>query len=179
MKTYIALLRGINVGGHRKILMKDLKDVLHSIGLENCITYIQSGNIVFNSIESNTDLIASKISTEIKKNFNFDVPTIVVTSQELKTIIQENIYADQELNRLYYTFLSSVPNKELAFDFSKLKFDNTQFSLKNMGIYIFFDTKSSQSKLSNNRIEKKLKVNATTRNWKTMQKLLTITRDFI
>jgi len=179
METYIALLRGINVGGHRKILMKDLKDLLNSIGLKNCITYIQSGNIVFNTIESNTDDIASMISTEIEKHFSFDVPTIVVTLNELVEISQENIFARKETKQLYYTFLSTPPTKEDADKFSELKFDNTQFELKKKGIYLNFDTKVSDSKLSNNLIEKKLKVSATTRNWKTIQKLLTIAKDFI
>ena len=179
METYIALLRGINVGGHRKILMKDLKDVLHSIGLENCLTYIQSGNIVFNTSASDTNAIASKISTEIKKHFNFDVPTIAVTLNELVAINQENTFAGEETKQLYYTFLSSSPKKEDADKFSALKFDNTQFELRKKCVYLCFNTKVSDSKLSNNLIENRLKVNATTRNWKTVQKLLTIAKDFI
>jgi len=175
MKTYIALLRGINVGGHRKILMNDLKELLHSIGYENCITYIQSGNIVFNTQELNTDKIASKISVEIKKQFSFDVPAIVIPSQDLIKIVHENIYADKELSRLYYTFLSTIPEKEYINQFLKLNFGDDQFSIKGKGIYLSYDTKVSQSKLSNNLIEKKLNVIATTRNWK---KMLTIVKDF-
>jgi uncharacterized protein (DUF1697 family) len=75
MNTYIALLRGINVGGHKKILMTDLKLLLDSIGLQNVQTYIQSGNVVFKSKEDTH--LATKIAEDINIKYGFFVPVLV------------------------------------------------------------------------------------------------------
>lgn len=94
--TYIALLRGINVGAHHRIKMQDLKKLLTSMGLENVTTYIQSGNVIFQSSEVK-EVLQIKMEKDIHKAFGFSTPVILRTDQEFKEIISSCPYADGEV----------------------------------------------------------------------------------
>src|SRR6187399_408069 len=105
MQTYIALLRGINVSGHKKIKMPDLKAMFEALGFTNVHTYIQSGNVVFES-KSATGL-ESKISAKILEQFGFEVSVICRTAKEMEQVITRNPYAGMvgfEAEKLYVTF---------------------------------------------------------------------------
>jgi len=107
---YISLLRGINVGGKRKILMADLKEIYADLGFLNCISYIQSGNVIFEYQEQSNRELANKIQEAISKKYGFDVPVIVRTSDEWKQSIKANPFADNcDVASLHLTFLSEVP----------------------------------------------------------------------
>jgi len=169
---YIALLRGINVGGKRKILMKDLKSLLAEIGFEDVVTYIQSGNVVFNSNE-NPSTAESQIKKIISLNYDFEVPVIVISVSELKNIVENNPFlAENEIEKLHVTLLSDIPelkNIEIA-EKSAIEYSD-KYELLGKNVFICCEGKYHKSKLSNNFFEKKMKVNATTRNWKTISKL--------
>lgn len=174
MERKIAILRGINVGGKRKILMADLKELMGSLGYQNIQTYIQSGNLIFEldkKIESNE--IAENIENAIEKNFNLEVPVIVLSAEEIENAVANNPFykADADINKLHLTFLNEVPDKEkLAFVES---FDHSpdQFKIIGKNAFIYCEDSYHKSKLTNDLFEKKLKVKATTRNWKTVLKL--------
>jgi len=175
MRTKIALLRGINVGGKRKIKMADLKDTLAILNFSDVKTYIQSGNIVFNTnTESSNTEIALTIQQLILKKFGYEVPVVVFDGELLQEIIVNNPYKEEEdfLNRLYVSFLNTEPNSKDIDIFNKLSFDEDVFEIHSNYVFVLYKTKQSQSKLTNNLIEKKLKTQATTRNWKTVLKLL-------
>src|SRR5690625_2933054 len=89
MNRKIGILRGINVGGKRKILMADLKSLCEELGLKNVTTYIQSGNLIFNSDKPNSEL-ENKLEKAITEKFGFDVPVIVRTEKELESSIRKN-----------------------------------------------------------------------------------------
>ena len=170
---YIALLRGINVGGHKKIKMEALRNSLESLHFKNLKTYIQSGNIIFQYKNVNVKKIAANISKIIKEDFDFDVLVIVKTKAELEAVFLNNPYEkDNEIESLYVTFLSENPKVELK---DKLgDFGDDKYCIKNDIIYLCYATKASDTKLSNNIIETRLKVVATTRNWKTIQNVLNL-----
>ena len=172
MKTYIAILRGINVGGKRKILMADLKQLLDENGFENIVTYIQSGNVIFSSDWSVKE-IEGLIKQTIFSKYGFDVPVLVRTKNEIKTIFNSNPFLSKEtdINKLYVTFLSEIPSNENLEKLNTIHFSDANYSLVGSQLYICYDTKCSDSKLTNNLIEKKLNVTATSRNWKTVTKL--------
>ncbi|RTE55442.1 DUF1697 domain-containing protein [Arenibacter aquaticus] len=177
MNKKIAILRGINVGGKRKILMADLKSLCGKLGLENVKTYIQSGNLIFNSDRKNAEL-ENDLEKAITEIFGFDVPIIVRTGKELETTISNSPFLDKDvdINHLHLTFLKEKPNKEniertLAYDYGPDK-----FKIDNKDVFIFCAGKYHQSKLTNNFFEKHLKVGATTRNWKTVLKLSELSR---
>ena len=174
MYNKIAILRGINVGGKRKILMKDLKSLCLSLGLKEVTTYIQSGNIVFSSDQSNQD-IAIAIETAIFDAYGFEVPVIVFSGEYLKNAVENNPFVNEEdvsVSQLHLTFLKTTPDLEFVNNLKELKSTEDQFKIIDTQVYIKCQGKYHQSKYSNNFFEKHLKVGATTRNWKTVLKLL-------
>lgn len=169
---HIALLRGINVGGHRKILMTDLKELFMGLGFEGVITYIQSGNVIFTNPESKSiQQIQEVVQKQILVSYDFEVPVLVITEEELRQIAKENPYIGSEIKKLYFTFLSEIPESNTL---GKDDFTPDKFQIIGKTVHVHYNEKISNSKLTNNLIEKKLKVTATTRNWKTVEKLITL-----
>jgi len=172
MTKYIAILRGINVGGHRKILMADLKVLLKKIGLINCTTYIQSGNVIFSS-DKPVEVLEKGIQQVIFKNYGFEVPVLVRTLNYFNRLVDHNPYVDHStIDQLYVTFLSDAPKDDAIETLKNTNFDKDQFTLIGDAVFLCFNSNLSTSKLNNNVIERKLNVTATTRNWKTVLKLI-------
>lgn len=169
MKRYICILRGINVGGHRKILMKDLTLLLEKDKLENIKTYIQSGNISFDSTISSNSKLEELITNRIKSEYGYDVPVIILTKEEIDLTINNFPYNDED--NKHVTFLQTKPSKELVSKLQLKEYNSEDFIINGKVIYLNTVEKYHQSKLSNNLFEKQLKVSATTRNWKTVKKL--------
>ncbi len=172
---YIALLKGINVGGHKKIKMTTLAKMFTALGYSNVTTYIQSGNVVFESKKTDTVKLTTIISQKIKETFDFDIDVIVKTKVELEFVFNNNPFIKNEIEKLYVAFLSSTP-KEKNIDLGV--YEDAEYQIVNDVVYMFFKTKSSDSKLPNNINEKKLHVNiASTRNWKTVTQLVHLTKE--
>lgn len=176
MTKYISILRGINVGGKRKILMADLKELYQSLGFENIITYIQSGNVIFEAKKKNGQLVfAQKITEAIFKKYGFEVPVIIRSVDEIKNIISINPFLNKDgvqVENLCVTFLSDIPVTENLEKINTYNYSPDLFHIIDDNAFIFVAGKYHQSKLTNNFFEKKLNVSATTRNWKTVKKLL-------
>jgi len=175
MNKFIVLLRGINVSGQKKIIMADLRKMLENLKFHEVETYIQSGNIILKSNEDNNDKIAKKIKKGIAVTFGFDVPVLVKTYDELKSIFDKNPYtdaADIESKKIYFALLQEAPQKELLEKFQKNDFPNDRFVVAENCVYLNYLNGAGKAKLSNNLIERKLKVSATSRNYRTMTKLL-------
>ncbi|MBJ2173707.1 DUF1697 domain-containing protein [Aureibaculum sp. A20] len=172
MKKYIAILRGINVGGKRKILMADLQQLLNKNGFKNCSTYIQSGNVLFLSDKTVLE-IEKEIKQTIFKKYGFDVPVLVRTVNEIENVFHNNPFLPEQadINKLYVAFLAEIPSDENLEKLNAIHFDNANFEIHGKHVFMQYYTKSSDSKLTNNLIENKLKVTATSRNWKTVTKL--------
>jgi len=180
MKTYVALLRGINVSGQKKIRMADLKAHLEELGWEGIQTYIQSGNIVFRSAEGNPGQLAQKIKQKLQDKYRFEVPTLVLDPQEFMRIIHNNPFTrdpGEAEDRLYVTFLFNPPRADLARKLQELKKDNEQFIQDDKIIFLYYPEGYGRAVMNNNAFEKALQVEATTRNWKTVNKLYEIVYD--
>ncbi len=171
MKTYISMLRGINVSGQKKINMDDLKKLYESLGFENVQTYIQSGNVIFECSNKNIADIKSAIEKKIKQLFDFDVIVFIRTKDEFKNLIENSPFSAQDINNLYVTFLSDAPVKISEEEFKKAKAPSEEFLISDREIYLLCPDGYGRTKLSNNFFERKLKLCATTRNWKTVNKL--------
>ena len=178
MEIKIALLRGINVGAHRRILMADLKTALKQIGLNDVVTYIQSGNLIFSSNKSNT-ILEAELSDLIKTIFNFEVPIIVRSKKEFQTIIKENPFNRDDTSKLHFTFLKTPPKENDITSIEHEAFEPDIFKIKPDVIYLHLENKYHKTKLSNAFFEKKLKTETTTRNWKTTLNLLELSKDFL
>ena len=170
METFIALLRGINVGGNRKVKMDALRDLFKNIGAINVKTYIQSGNVVFSYAKTDCFQLANIIERQIELTFGFTVPVIIKTKKQLYQIIDDNPFSEQIIN-LHVTLLSEVVDNSINIE--PLLLD--EFKIVGDVIYLVCPTGYGNSKLNNTFFEKKLKVKATTRNWKTMNELLKLT----
>ncbi len=173
MESKVAILRGINVGGKRKILMVDLRTICEKLGFKDVKTYIQSGNVVFKS-EKDSAYLEDSLEKTIKKEYGFDVPVIVRSLDELKNSVNNNPFykANIDISHLYLTFLKTKADDEKIKLVNETKCEPDKFVIINKDIYIYCEGKYHKSKLTNNFYEKKLKVGATTRNWKTVLKLL-------
>ncbi|RUA15069.1 MAG: DUF1697 domain-containing protein [Flavobacteriia bacterium] len=175
MNTYITLLRGINVSGQKMIKMTELRESLEQIGFHKVQTYIQSGNIIFETDIAGKEKIQDVVHAGILKDFGFEVPTLTLSRAEIEEILRSNPFAGEEGDKLYFVLLKNPPEKSLVDQFNGLQFENEDFHITNDCVYLLCKKGYGNAKLSNNLIERKLKVEATTRNLKTMQKLLEMT----
>lgn len=176
MKTCIAILRGINVSGRNLIKMTELKTMFEGLHFENVKTYIQSGNVAFSTKSESDENLQGEIHDAIQKTFAFDVPVMVLDEKELMRIQQHNPFLTErkeDVLKLHVTFLGEEPEKALV---EKLKetghFLPDEWIVEGKAVYLFCPTGYGNTKLNNNFFEKKLKVTATTRNWKTVHELV-------
>lgn len=178
MKTvYIALLRGINVGGKNMIKMADLKHTFEALSLGRVQTYIQSGNVLFESDEEEKTL-RNRIEREIEAVFGFSVTVVLRTAAELKQVIgncpfsKEAVAEAEALSKvesLYVSFLIEEPSQERIERLNAYRSENDECRIIGREVYLLFRNSIRNSKLANNL--EKLNVPATVRNWKTINKL--------
>lgn len=177
MNTYIALLRGINVAGQKKVPMAELRDLLSKSGLKNVKTYIQSGNVIFQSSERDIQKLELIIHKAIKQHFGFEVPVLIKTPQELQMIFDACPFPEEEKINSYFTLLYTIPEKNLVEDVSKISHQNEAFIITDNCIYFYSAIGYGRTKYNNNFFERKLKTTATARNYKTMLKLLSLSAE--
>jgi uncharacterized protein (DUF1697 family) len=175
MTTHLALLRGINVSGHKMINMVALKKALEGIGFVNVVTYIQSGNVFVDTEEESPAKVGFLIKQEIFKVFGHDVPVIVIGKEDLQACLDRNLFlneAEIDLKKLYVSFISSeLPNNMITqLNLNFIKPDEIQLDGKR--IYLKYDVSPAKTRLDNKWIEKSMNVVSTTRNWNTVNKLL-------
>lgn len=178
MKSYIALIRGINVGGKNVLPMKALKALLENLGLQNVKTYIQSGNVVFQGNEKNTSWLSSKISAEIEKSHGFKPQVLLLNIEEMEEAIESNPFpeAESEPKTLHLNFLASVPETPNLKALESLKKENERFELKGNVFYLHAPDGIGRSKLAANA-ERLLGVTMTGRNWRTVCKIMAMAKE--
>jgi uncharacterized protein (DUF1697 family) len=174
MTVYIALLRGINVGGHNKIAMANLKELFRELGFQNAFTYIQSGNVVFRSEVKDPSAIEKTLKRGIKDRFSLDVEVIVKSHEELLRIIDANPFDKASLSegeRIFFTLLSQEPADGSVDELKKVDGGGDELVMKDKTAYLLCKNGYSKTVYSNNSIERTLDVIATSRNLETMKKL--------
>jgi len=179
MHTYICLLRGINVSGQKKIKMADLKESLEKLNFKDVVTYIQSGNIVFKSEITSISELEKQIHDTILKDFGFDVPTLVKTPQQVSDAFEHNPFekdATKDPKLFYVVFLKNKPQAENIAHLKSYDYSPEAYVLKDKIIYFYAANGAGNAKMSNNFFENKLKVQATTRNWRTTLKLIELSQ---
>lgn len=172
------MLRGINVSGQKKILMIDLKELYEKLGFKKVRTYIQSGNVIFETQSKlSQEQIAERIKSAIFNKYKFDVPVLVKSLNEVQNTLITNPFIKEENvihDRIYVTFLTELPKNNELEKIKTLDCSPDKFIIINKEVFLYCPNKYGESKLSNNFFENKLKVSATTRNWKTVNKLVEI-----
>jgi uncharacterized protein (DUF1697 family) len=169
MQVYIAFLRGINVGGHKKVLMADLKVMFESLGFKEVETYIQSGNVVFKAKEETN--LAHKIAEAIEVKYGFIVSVLVKKASELSKILSKCPFSDEKREKSYFILLKETPSSEHVELTSQFSSPDEEFHIEGDYIYMYYALGAGKAKMGVNFFEKKLKVNATARNFRTMTKL--------
>ncbi|QDO93568.1 DUF1697 domain-containing protein [Formosa sediminum] len=177
MTTYIALLRGINVSGKNKIPMANLRALCSDLGFKNVKTYIQSGNVVIQTTEERASDLEAKISEAILKVFGFEVFVLVKTESEFQDIFESCPFSESQKEVSYFTLLKELPEFNLVDATSKISYTDETFIISESCVYFYSKHGYGKAKGNNNFFERKLKVPATTRNFKTMQKLLSLCSD--
>ena len=177
MQTYICLLRGINVSGHKKIKMADLKVSFENLGYADVLTYIQSGNIVFKSADKNIKTLESSIYKMLLKDYGFELTVIVLTPEEMHDATTHNPFEKdpaKDPKKLYVVFLQEKPKPENTAVLATYDYSPEACVLANKIVYLYAANGMGEAKMNNNFFENKLKVKASTRNWNTVHKLVAL-----
>lgn len=175
MVTYIAFLRGINVGGHKVIKMDVLSHLFTSFKLKNVKTYIQSGNVIFETSEEDKKKLTSKIEKGLEKELGYEVIVILRTIADLEKLTKHNPFKKHKANSdisFYISFLKSRSVPELEANLLTYTNDLEHFDIINEDVAVSCQKNKGKLLFSNTFIEKKLNVAATTRNWTVVTKLV-------
>jgi uncharacterized protein (DUF1697 family) len=169
LTVYVAMLRGVNVGGN-SLKMDWLREACEGIGLQNVRTYVQSGNIVFSS-RLGAEKLATTLKTTIDAQTRLPVTVVVRSASEMTKIVAGNPFLKQkgiDVTKLHVTFLAKAPSKPALEKLDALAGTRDEYRLLGQEIYLHCPINYGETKLSNTAIEKVLSVGATTRNWKTV-----------
>jgi len=170
---YIALLRGINVGGNTMLKMAELKATFESVGFTSIVTYINSGNLAFDTRRTSEAALVEKVEKGIEARFGKHVPVMVREQDEIKRILANNPYeGDYESHKeMHVLFLKEEIPREKTDQLLAAAPERERFSVKGREIYCHLPMGVADSLLGKSFIEKKLKVAVTARNWRTVERL--------
>lgn len=177
LNTYVALLRGINVGGNRLVSMDALRELCTNLGHQRVQTYVQSGNVVFQSRSAAVERMAKDLHRGIARELGVaDVTVVMRAAQELEAAVAANPFseAEQHPTMVHVLFLAEMPDPALvrAAVREAQAVHPDRFVVSGREAYLWFAKGAGKSKLANNFLEKRLKVPGTARNWNTVNKLV-------
>ena len=173
MPAYVALLRGVNVGGHNKLPMAALRTSLAAAGFDDVRTYIQSGNVVFRTPKRSRSALVTQIASVIEADFGFSVPVWLLTRKELADAVEANPFAAKAADEktVHCYFLAARPAAKAISAATALAGTTEQCHVANRTLYLFAPDGIARSKLAAN-VERTLGVAATGRNLRTVRKIL-------
>ena len=177
MHTFVALLRGINVGGRSLIPMSELRSLFAGMDLDEVSTYIQSGNVVFSSTSDDRQKLAADIEKRIAAAFEVSPTVLLRTPAELAEIAAGNPFLSRQsdLSKLHVVFLSAPPSTDAVGQLDPARSPPDEFDVRGREIYLHLPNGAGRSKLTIDYFEKRLGVRGTARNWKTLTKLIELT----
>jgi uncharacterized protein (DUF1697 family) len=174
---YAALLRGINVGGHKKIAMAELRELLGRLGYADVSTYLQSGNAVFTSPPRPARELAQAIEEGIAGHFGQDVRVVTRTGDELAAVLGRSPLPGEPENpsRFFVAFLSAVPDAKRVSEIEAQSFGADRIWIRGSEAFLWCPNGAADTALTHKVVEKRLGVTVTSRNWNTVNKLVTLT----
>ena len=175
-ERYVAFLRGINVGGHHKVPMADLRKELEELNFENVVTLLNSGNIIFDAASGDLESLEKKISEHFEKTFGFSVPTIIRRSKTIYQLINDAPFQDVKVTkdiRLYVSFLKKNTQSDLALPWTSSDNSYVIIEKSDKTILSIFDLSVSNTPQAMAALEKFFGTDITTRNWKTIERIVT------
>jgi uncharacterized protein (DUF1697 family) len=179
MARLVALLRGINVGGRKKVPMARLREVLEAAGFEDVKTYVQSGNVVLSAPRRSPAKIGREIEAAIEAEFGFDVAVVMRTRDELAALVEDDPLGDVATNPTYrvVVFLAEKLDRSRLADVEPDAFAPEAFELRDREIVMWAPEGQRDSRIVKTLTEKRTGVVGTARNWRTVEKLLAMADD--
>ena len=171
MTTYIALLRGINVGGHKKFTKAQQLEMLSGLGYDNTKVYLHTGNWIFETSERK-EAITQHISEAIQAQFGWKLPILVLPLSEIETIFQDCPFSEEKKKNSYFIILSEQPNEAFVKEVALIQYPNEEVVIKDRCIYFYSANGYGRTTFNMNTYEKKLNVQATSRNYNTMTTII-------
>ncbi|MGI8552147.1 MAG: DUF1697 domain-containing protein [Dehalococcoidia bacterium] len=171
--TYLALLRGINVGGKNKLPMKDLLEIFVEAGCRDALGYIQSGNVIFNADPSVVASLAGVISAQIAGRFSYRVPVVLRTAEQIGEVIRNNPFVEAGADEatLHILFLLELPPADSVDGLDPDRSPPDAFSVRGREVYLRLPNGAGRTKLTNAYFDAKLSTTSTGRNWRTVKTL--------
>ncbi len=173
--TYIALLRGINVGGHARLAMADLRDTLEALGHGDVATYLQSGNAVFTSDRTDADELGAELTERLTADFGVSPTVMIRTAHELVAVAEANPYLEQaraDPTRVHVGFLSAEPADPSAFSFDLEGYAPEELVHDGRTVYLHLPNGIGRSRLAADLAKRASDVELTMRNWRTVARLV-------
>lgn len=171
----ISMLRGVNLGPHKRVKMDALRKLYESLGFSDPQTYVQSGNVLFKTPERSLSSLVKRIEAGIEKTFGFHSDVILRTTAEMQSVIKRNPFASRpgiEPGKLLVTFLAGDPTPEARAKIAEIKTDPEELRLDGRELYIYYPNGQGQSKLTQATLDKIMKISGTGRNWNSVTKML-------
>lgn len=174
VKRYVAFLRGINVGGHHKVPMAELRKEFDKLDFENVVTLLNSGNVIFTSTNKNLEDLEKMISSNLEKKFGFPIPVIIRFSETINELFYDNPFQDVNVTkdiRLYVSFLKKNIKPDLELPWTSSDNSYTIIERKDKTIFSILDLSVSKTPKAMEAFEKFFGKDVTTRNWKTIERI--------
>jgi uncharacterized protein (DUF1697 family) len=177
--TYVALLRGVNVGGRAQVAMPALRDAVTALGHEDVGTYIQSGNVVFRSSSRAAGRIAAGLERGIEEQFGMDVTVVIRTAAELARVARSNPFlaAGADPKTLHVGFLAGRPTAAAVARLDPQHAPPDEFVVRGREVFLRYPNGLGRSKLTNDYFERRLRSAITVRSWGTVTKLVEMSGD--
>lgn len=174
IQTYIALLRGINVGGYHKVPMADLRREMKTLGFENVQTLLNSGNVIFDGDMVEKKELEEKITRHLEKIFDFPIPVLIRTKDEFEELLDPDPFEDVEVSadiRLYTSFLKEVPENNLSLPWISEDESFRIIEIRNRSVFSVLDLSSTKTPKGMDALEQLFGKENTTRNWNTINRI--------
>ncbi len=171
---YVALLRGINLGGYNKLPMKDLTAMFADAGCKDVKTYIQSGNVVFRAPATLMKKLPDAITAAIEKKFGYKIPVVMRSAEEVTLAVQSNPFLKsvEDLKTLHVGFLMHLPKPEHVAGLDPQRSAGDAYHVLNREVYFHLPNGFAKTKLTSAYFDSRLKTVITSRNWATVQQIL-------
>lgn len=181
MPIYVSLLRGINLGGHKKIKMDELRSSLEALGFQQVKTYIQSGNVVFKAPKTSPAGLCKKIETKIQTDFGHSVSVIARTADEMEQVVTNNPFLKEngiDPEKLHVMFLSKAPEASAIEKVAALASPPQQLRCIGQELYLYLPNGVAESFVMKKPVDRLLGVVTTMRNWRTVNTIHQMCLDY-
>ncbi len=173
-EKYLAFLRGINVGGHHKVPMADLRKEMEKLDCKQVVTLLNSGNIIFEAAAQDTENLEKTIASHLEKTFGFPIPTIIRKAESIRELLQDDPFKDVKVTkdiRLYVSFLQKDVEADLKLPWTSPDQSYKIIDKKDKTIISILDLSTSKTPKAMDVLEKFFGTDITTRNWNTIERI--------